>query len=391
MQWNKETNLIYGHNNHDQAFAFNSGSMQLDYFTKIGPPAAWSPDGKILAHNPAGLVFYDARTGLPTTDLPMIMGAVYMKFSPDSKRLALIVTEDNQFDADAAMHIIENNKLLCSIDSIPQAPAAMECSADPQPIDWSMDSNQIAILTEKAQVEIWTISKKPVKDETISVSEKTAGILWGNSNVLICIGADRLNYLNIKTKNFISSCNFTEMLAAYNDTCGTEHPFIINNEDLLTNQFEYHPAFPIIHEGKAEWTIAFESGLVMCSDQVKSELDNNLAYVINNRWAWPYRWGDKNIVNNLDDLLTHEKNPLSEKMKGHILNKLNEDHAEEEEKNYDDIAIDEETDEIEKSFADLLVYYFESAELLDPGWETFASEDMRFILKYQARQSKKML
>ncbi|WP_366524628.1 hypothetical protein [Nannocystis sp.] len=64
-------------------YAIDASSGKIAWEQAAAPPVSFSPDGEEFAMHPAGIVYYSARTGLPTGKMPMHVGAESLLWSRD--------------------------------------------------------------------------------------------------------------------------------------------------------------------------------------------------------------------------------------------------------------------------------------------------------------------
>lgn len=75
------------------------------------------------------------------------------------------------------------------------------------------------------------------------------------------------------------------------------------------------PSFPILHEGRWHWNIAFDNGLVISSPELHDQLEQYLHFSIENRFAWPVSWADERhyaVTSTFYEATQHPLFPFSE-------------------------------------------------------------------------------
>jgi len=295
LRWFQDGRIV-GHNNHGQALAVDAATGELRYLTLARTPAAWSPDGRRLAHCAVGLVLYDAETGRPTMDLPMVMGATTLRWSADSRRLAMVVDETSPYGADPGVHIYEGAQLLCSIDTCPQR-AAWDFT-DGCPWAWSPDGESAAVLVAGGAVEIWEVGPSPARIRILDSPHKVSGVLWGANGVVIGISENDIVFWSSHTGAILGAFEV-----------GT-HPEgatpLRHRKGDVGASFDVDPSFGL--DGR--WACAFPDGTVLADPTQAAQLDDAVAWVAARRIAWPWRWGEGRVFGDLAALLEAPACPI---------------------------------------------------------------------------------
>ncbi|QDG52347.1 hypothetical protein FIV42_16850 [Persicimonas caeni] len=199
LQFSPEGTHLFGHNGHLQAYAIDVASGDIEWLSTVGRHVAWRPDGAVFAHDLTGLVFYDADSGLPTSQMPMHMGGSELSWAPgaDSRLLAMVVEPDNQFGADPGVHLYDDGEYLGSVDLAPGAPGDIWDFEDAKLWAWAPGGKRAACLTAQATVEVFAVGAEPEHLATLEVDEPTAGILWGANDTIVCVGKEHLAFWDL--------------------------------------------------------------------------------------------------------------------------------------------------------------------------------------------------
>jgi len=277
-------------NSHGFAYTITLANGHLDYITKVGLPAAFSPDGRFLAHTLAGLVIYDGKTGLPTLSLPMHLGMNSLHWSNlgETSRLAGVVSEDNDFNAEPGVHIYDDGAYRYSIDVKPRNPTWDD--GDFKAFAWSTSGKRAAVLDEKGQVHVVSLEQSVTVERVIPLNEDIRGIFWakpeGSSREII-IAAHRECIMFI-------DANTGEIYAEHSFRKAPESPRPLDTGEMdLADRLRPDPTFAIDEE---TWGAAFPEGLVIAPIDKKGKLDAHLAWSVDRRFALPVRWGGLEIV-----------------------------------------------------------------------------------------------
>lgn len=277
-------------NSHGFAYTITLANGHLDYITKVGLPAAFSADGRFLAHTLAGLVIYDGKTGLPTLNLPMHLGMNSLHWSKlgDTARLAGVVSEDNDFSAEPGVHIYDDGTYRYSIDVKPRNPSWDDC--DFKAFAWSTSGKRAAVLDESGKLQIVSLEDAVKVERVIALDEEIRGIFWASpegSSREIIIAAHR------ECVMFIDA-NTGEIYAEHSFRKAPEAPRPLDTGEMdLADLLRPDPTFAIDEE---TWGAAFPEGLVIAPADKKDKLDAHLAWSVNRRFALPVRWGGLEVV-----------------------------------------------------------------------------------------------
>lgn len=295
--WSREGKLIYGYNDHDQAFGIDAETGEMKWYTDIGQPVAFDPDDEHFAHNLAGFLFYETQTGLPTFKLPMIVGVTHAWWSPvpGQQRIAAMVTRGNAFDAEPGIHIYDQREFLCSLDTVPR-PTSYGDGGDANSWAWSPDGNQAAVLTQH-EVQIWNISANPVIHISIKVNLRTTAIAWGAENTLVCVAAEQLEFYDIATGQL--KTRYDMHLPGGMTRPTLDAAPLDGVDENFPDGFWLQPCASVLHEEKQHWLIAYEDGKVVCPPALESVVADELTFAIGGRYAWPLEWAERRVAPDL--------------------------------------------------------------------------------------------
>jgi len=287
MGWHRD-GWLYGMNaRHGQAYAVSAKTLSLKWHTQIHAPAAFSPDGDFLAHNPAGLVIYDGRTGKPTVQLPMIVGGTDVLWSPvaEQRRLALVVGPKNKFGSDPGVHIFDSGELVATIHDAPRRDAAHWNFPDASQLVFSPDGERAALITAGGKAAIWSLANKGEKLRELDISDRAQGLLWGAGGILVAVGHSILEFWDLERGVLLSS---QDMLPppGMNDPL----PGPGSWQAGLPGARSYCP-IPNSDTRRWRWLVAPPEGPVICEDRDLDALDQHLALTLaGGRVGWPWRW-----------------------------------------------------------------------------------------------------
>lgn len=293
VRWTRDGALICGHNNHGQAFGIDPSTGQIAWLSKVGDPIAWSPDDRLFVHHLAGLVFYSTRTGLPTLEIPMHLGASSLLWGMRgaTARLAAIVRGENDYGAEPGVHIYDEGKFRYGLDA--DVAAERWDAADFVPFAWAPSGERAALVNAEGKVEIHRLGESHEKEKVLDAPEGTRGLLWGAGDVLIVAGKETLRFVKIDTGEIVGDFVFLREPEG-------PRPLETNSRDL-GEKMRPDPTFALEVGGTEAWAAAFETGLVIAPAKAREALDAALAWSIDRRFAWPIRWGFPDHVEHAAD------------------------------------------------------------------------------------------
>lgn len=363
VRWTDDGTLVYGHNNHEQAFGLNSTTGQIAWLAKVGSPIAWSPDGRFFVHHLVGLVFYDTRTGLPTVEIPMHLGASSLVWGMRgaTARVAAIVRDGNDYEAEPGVHIYDEGKHRYGL----AAEVAEERwdAADFVPFAWAPSGERAALLTAEGKVEVYRLGEAHEKEKVLDAPKGTIGLVWGAGDVLIVAGKRTLRFVKVDTWEILGDFVFLREPKG-------PRPLEVGSRDL-GEKLRPDPTFALEFDGEEAWAAAFETGLVIAPEAARGALDAALAWSIDRRFAWPVRWGSPDYVEHAADGAGLPSAP-----KGVALSKVKRRAEQKEAWPPPNTA----------TLDDVIRLAVESVRSLERGWNSHVSESLRLLVRLRARR-----
>ncbi|MBZ5712756.1 WD40 repeat domain-containing protein [Nannocystis pusilla] len=276
LDWSHPDRIV-GYSGWSQLFALDAKTGKILWENTAHPPVSFSPDGSEFAMHPAGIVYYDASTGLPNGKLPMHVGAESLIYSRDGSRLAAIVQPGNKWGAEPGVFIYDRGEYRYS----PDVPAPDE--GGKYDFSWRPDGKAAAISV-RGRLQVWELGEKPVR--LLDIAEPAGGVAYGDG-VLVTHSSRGLAFLRERDGAEIG--RFHPAIEA-----SGESPLASDGDDFGT-QWDWNPAFPLDRERVAA---ALPEGVVIGpagASAGAAEVDGKIAWIVERKWAWPWRWGETEV------------------------------------------------------------------------------------------------
>ena len=286
LRWSDD-GRIYGLNEgHGQAWSVDDDTLDMSYFTKAHKPAAYSPDGRWLAQNPAGLAIYDGATGMATTKIPMIVGGTEMVWSPiaEQQRVALVVGPGNQFNSDPGVHIFDDGELVATVHDEPIRQNSPWDFPDVSQFTFSPDGNRCALITAEDNAAVWTLEDGGAHIKNLAISPGVQGLLWGRDG-LVGLGPNLIEFWDVQRGERFAHHDLTP-------PAGLTDP--IPATDAWQSEFPRDLIFPIANSGSWRWVVALPNGRIIVDADLADSLDSKLIFSLQGgRLGWPLRWAQE--------------------------------------------------------------------------------------------------
>lgn len=270
VEWRAADQIVGWNPGYGHLYAIDPGSRAIRWTGTAHAPIALRPDGAELAMHPAGLVFYDARTGLPTARAPMHVGAGDFVYSPDGTRLAALIFPGNSYGTEPGVHVYRDGVFQYGPDIELRQ---VHGEADATPFAWSPDGTMAAMLSRDEVLELWDLGETAVRRCGVPVPG-ASGVLFGQG-VAIAWAGQRLWFVRAADGTVIGDF-------AIATEASDEGPFGENRE--VERSWPLSPSFPL---NARETAAALPEGVVIGP---AADYDALLAWAVDRRWAWPWRW-----------------------------------------------------------------------------------------------------
>lgn len=282
IDWSHPDRIV-GYSGWSQLFALDAKTGKIAWEAKAHEPVSFSPDGTEFAMHPAGIVYYDASTGLPNGKLPMHVGAESLIYSRDGSRLAAIVQPGNKWGAEPGIFIYDRGEYRYSPDVPALKAGEDEDEGEKYGFSWRPDGRAAAISV-KGRLQIWELGDRP--NRLLDIAEPSGGVAYGDG-VLVCHSAKGLAFL--RDRDGAELGRFQPAVEA-----SGESPLMIDGDDH-GSAWAWNPAFPLDGERVAA---ALPEGVVIGPAEASAtvaEVDGKIAWVVERKWAWPWRWGEAKV------------------------------------------------------------------------------------------------
>lgn len=256
-------------------YAIDVKTGKIAWEQVAAPPVSFSPDGEEFAMHPAGIVYYDTRTGLPNGKMPMHLGAESFHWSRDGARLAAVVQPENRWGAEAGVFIYDRGEYRYSPDATKANVRETLHAA------WSPDGRRLAV-TIGERLQIWELADAAVLRLEVA-SPAASGVAYGDG-VLIAWSSFGVVF-HRETDG--------ALIGAFKPAVEASGESPLADEDLASH-WDWDPAFPL---DMARVAAALPEGVVIGPEEGASveEIDLKIAWVIDRKWAWPWRWGEAKV------------------------------------------------------------------------------------------------
>ncbi|MDC3958890.1 WD40 repeat domain-containing protein [Polyangium jinanense] len=278
IDWSHPDRIV-GTSGLSHVFALDAKTGKILWEQKAHPPVSFSPDGNEFVMHPAGIVYYDASTGLPNGKLPMHVGAASLLYSRDGARLAAIVQPENEWRAEPGIFIYDRGTYRYSLD----VPAPRTDEDETYEFSWRPDGRAAAILVG-GRLQVWELGDAPAK--RLDIAAPSGGVAYGDG-VLVSNTAKGLVFF--RDHDGAELGRFRPAIEASGDS-----PLALGGDDFGST-WDWNPAFPLDGERVAA---ALPEGVVIGPPDASAsvaEIDAKIAWVIDRKWAWPWRWGEAKV------------------------------------------------------------------------------------------------
>ncbi len=283
VRWSRDGTRLQaqgGSRGHTEAFVIDVSSGQVRWLARVGELTAWSPDDRLLVHYDKGLCFLDAVTGKPNGKGAGHQGvsALQWGMQGDVPRLAALVGEGNASGAQPGVLIHDEDRFRYRLDVTPVEEGMVYADS----WAWAPSGDAGAWLTADGRVEVWSLDgDEPQRLRTLDVPSETGVLLWGADDVLVAMSPTTLRFLRAGSGEVLGDFTFLHT---------PRGPKPLGDNYWFFARRHFAP-------DDAAWCALFEEGVVIAPDGRGAEsLDRVLAWTVDERLAWPVRWGQLAVV-----------------------------------------------------------------------------------------------
>ncbi|MEV0375017.1 BRCT domain-containing protein [Streptomyces sp. NPDC050636] len=263
-----------------EAFVIDVSSGQVSWLAGIGELAAWSPDDRLLVHYDKGLCFLDAVTGKPDGKGTGRQGVSALQWGMrgDVPRLAALVGKGNASRTQPGVLIYDEDRFRYRLDVSPVEEGMVYADS----WAWAPSGEAGAWLTADGRIEVWSLDgDEPRRLRTLDVPSETGVLLWGADDVLVAMSPTTLRFLRAGSGEVLGDFTFLHKPRV---------PKPLGDNYWFFARKHFAP-------DDKTWCAVFEEGVVIAPDGRGTEsLDEILAWTVDQRLAWPVRWGELHVV-----------------------------------------------------------------------------------------------
>lgn len=263
-----------------EAFVIDVSSGQVSWLAGIGELAAWSPDDRLLVHDDNGLRFLDAVTGKPNGKGAGHQGVSALQWGMrgDVPRLAALVGEGNAAGTRPGVLIHDEDRFRYRLDVTPVEEGMVYADS----WAWAPSGDAGAWLTADGRAEVWSLEgDEPQRLRTVDVPSETSVLLWGADDVLVAMSPTTLRFLRAESGEVLGDFTFLHR---------PRGPKPLGDNYWFFARKHFAP-------DDETWCAVFEEGVVIAPDgRGKESLGKVLAWTVDERLAWPVRWGELDVV-----------------------------------------------------------------------------------------------
>ena len=155
---------------------------------------------------------------------------------------------------------------------------------------WSRCSRYLAVLKDNKRLQIWNVAGNPHLSSTTEIDSGVRAVIAVCKKHFLVVGDNGLTVVNSKNGSIISKKDFKlknkRMLCL--DSTKKIHHFVATKDSVITDLADIYEnissdALHVFHRLRV--------GDIICSQQTRLMLKDELCYVLHNRYSWPFHWG----------------------------------------------------------------------------------------------------
>ncbi|GAA1527595.1 hypothetical protein GCM10009678_06600 [Actinomadura kijaniata] len=294
VRWSRDGTRLLGSDGRDRACSVDMPGGRMRWLVRADAPVEFSPDDRRLASVTGGLLrVFDADTGEEAGEpARQAEGSLHWGMRGNAPVLAVVAENGGG----VTVHD-ENGRPLHRLDiATTENTGRGFFEGEQRPWAWAPSGTHGACLTDDGRVEVWSLDGTAARTGSFPVPEGSVAVLWGAGDVLAVLGERTLRFVRALTGEAVGDHTFGE------DGEDGEGEPPVEREDLLHGVFEADP-FPLAGQG---WGVLASpaagpgAALVITDGENRDDLDAVLAWVVGRRFAWPVRWGDLDVVPDIE-------------------------------------------------------------------------------------------
>ena len=316
---------------HRHAYTLDVATQRLSTVVDNGElPALWSPDGQWLlrvreseidvldAHGQlqrsinvgADVVGSTLAPGAPTPAIEVSVGPdgtptllfgrtavqpldqFFWHPNPQQQLLGTAVTGEYGYVA------FYRNLQLLGVAHTDLRPTGWLNLHDAESLAFAPDGRQVATLASTGTVTIWELADDGVRAlRSFPVLPDAQGIFLGADQRLVAIDERQFAFYDAADGRLLAHYQQRPQEDGEDTLFAPPLPAGREHDETLSRAF-----FPLEHQGRTHWVAALPTGQVMADAAVVPLLDEELTFTLGNRYPWPYRWAEPQVVTALPDL-----------------------------------------------------------------------------------------
>jgi WD40 repeat protein len=147
---------------------------------------------------------------------------------------------------------------------------------------WSPDGTMLAVVTTEQALEVWDVSTNtPTRRKQVALNAEFDGVYFAAENTAILVRPGELRFVDVNTGLTRTSYLFGV------EPSRAPRPLELDGDDLGTT-LRPTPTFAIDDQ---EWVCAFDTGVVIASEERAKSVADVLSWTIAQQYSLPARWG----------------------------------------------------------------------------------------------------
>ncbi len=271
--------FAYGYNYQNQVYGVDLDSKQVVWLKSISQPVGFSAcNDRMVYQDSDKLVWATIQTGEIVSKTSCLMSVKGIQFSKEAQR-CVVYGEKTLLVYEAEKQIA---RWTLNDNVLKEAASYSELRS----VQFNQKGDKLVVLLESGKAQVWSIEGQSLLSEFAVTAE---GIYWGNT--IVGVNAYGISFYK-EDGTCIQSCDKDQETKAYNALYDQARPLQVGKKDFSI-KYDVVPNYPLDDKGRKQWIAVVPTGVVIGNDLNVDGLDQHLAYVYENKYAWSYCWGSK--------------------------------------------------------------------------------------------------